>query len=75
METIVDLIRNRDIRVILTANYFDSAKPEVIAEKTGAEVVIVPLSTGGEAGVDDYEKLIDTWISRSLEAFTRADGA
>lgn len=73
VETIVDLIRNQEIRVILTANYFDPAKPKGIADKTGAQVVIVPLSTGGEAGVDDYETLIDTWLSRLLHAFARAD--
>ena len=53
----IDLIRNRGIKVILTANYFDPAKPQVIADRTGATVVIVPLSTGGEAGIDSYEDL------------------
>jgi len=68
VETIIDLIRNQGIRVILTANYFDPAKPKVIADRTGATVVIVPLSCGGEPGIDTYEKLIDTWIDRLLEA-------
>ena len=66
METIIDLIRRKGIRVILSANYFDSAKPEIIAERTGAEVVVVPLSTGGEPGIDGYEDLIDVWISRKM---------
>ena len=69
VETMIDLIRNQGIEVILTANYFDPLKPQVIAERTGARVVIVPLSTGGEHGIDTYEKLIDTWIDRLLDAF------
>ena len=63
------MIANQGIEVILTANYFDPLKPQAIAERTGARVVIVPLSTGGEPGVDSYEKLIDIWIDRLLEAF------
>lgn len=69
VEKIIDLIRNQEIRVILTANYFDPAKPQVIADRTGARVVIVPLSVGGEEGMDDYETLIDVWISRLVKAF------
>jgi ABC-type Zn uptake system ZnuABC Zn-binding protein ZnuA len=73
VEKIIDLIHNEEIRVILTANYFDPAKPEVIAERTGARVVIVPMGSGGESGVDDYEALIDTWIARLVRAFAEAE--
>jgi ABC-type Zn uptake system ZnuABC Zn-binding protein ZnuA len=69
VEKIIDLIRNEKIRVILTANYFDPAKPEVIADRTGARVVIVPMGSGGEAGVDDYEALVSAWIERLVRAF------
>jgi ABC-type Zn uptake system ZnuABC Zn-binding protein ZnuA len=73
VEKIIDLIRNEEIRVILTANYFDPAKPEIIAERTGARVVIVPMGSGGEAGVDDYETLLSTWIDRLVGAFEESD--
>lgn len=74
VEKIIDLIQNQGINVILTANYFDPAKPQGIAERTGARVVIVPMYSEGESGVDDYETLIDTWIGRLLAAF-RESGA
>lgn len=73
VEAMIDLIRNEGIQVILSANYFDPMKPQAIAERTGARVVVVPLSTGGEPGVSDYETLIDTWIDRLLDAFTPED--
>jgi zinc/manganese transport system substrate-binding protein len=73
VETMIDLIRNKGIKVILTANYFDPAKPEMIAERTGARVVIVPLGVGGEPGLDDYYTLMDAWIARLLKAFSEAD--
>jgi ABC-type Zn uptake system ZnuABC Zn-binding protein ZnuA len=69
VETMIDLIRNQGIQVILSANYFDPLKPQAIADRTGARVVIVPMGSGGEAGIDSYEKLIDTWIERLLVAY------
>jgi ABC-type Zn uptake system ZnuABC Zn-binding protein ZnuA len=73
VEKIIDLIENQGIGIILTANYFDPAKPQVIAERTGARVVMVPMYTAGEPNVDSYEKLIDTWIGRLVEAFEDQD--
>jgi ABC-type Zn uptake system ZnuABC Zn-binding protein ZnuA len=75
VEAIIDLVRNQGIKVIFSANYFDPAKPEVIAERAGARVVVVPLSTGGEPGVDSYEDLIDTWIARLLAAYEAQDAS
>lgn len=69
VESIIRLVREEEIKVILAANYFDPNKPEVIAERAGAKVVVVPLSTGGEAQVTGYEELVDTWIARLLAAF------
>jgi ABC-type Zn uptake system ZnuABC Zn-binding protein ZnuA len=74
VEKIIGLIRDRGIRVILNANYFDPAKPRVIADRTGARVATVPLSTGGEPGVASYEELIDTWIGRLVEALEDTSG-
>lgn len=73
VETMIDLIRNQGIRVILSANYFDPVKPQSIADRTGARLVVVPLSTTGEPGVDSYENLIDTWISRLVAAFQESE--
>lgn len=75
VDTIIDLIRNQGIKVLLTANYFDPSKPQVIADRTGARVVIVPLSTDGEQGINGYEELIDTWIRRLLDAFQEPAGS
>jgi ABC-type Zn uptake system ZnuABC Zn-binding protein ZnuA len=69
VESVINLIRDQGIRVIMTANYFDPAKPQVIADRTGAKVVIVPMGTGGEAGIDGYEDLVELWIDRLVAAF------
>jgi ABC-type Zn uptake system ZnuABC Zn-binding protein ZnuA len=71
VEMIMNLIRSEGIRVILSANYFDAAKPRTIADRTESELIVVPLSTRGEEGVDGYEELIDAWIGRLVAAFER----
>jgi ABC-type Zn uptake system ZnuABC Zn-binding protein ZnuA len=73
VETMINLIRDEGIEVILTSNYFDPAKPQVIADRTGALVVVVPLGSGGEPGIEGYEELIDAWITRLLAAFSTED--
>jgi ABC-type Zn uptake system ZnuABC Zn-binding protein ZnuA len=73
VESMIDLIRDQGIKVILTANYFDPAKPQAIADRTGAIVVIVPMGSGGEAGIEGYEQLIDAWITRLVAAFEADD--
>jgi ABC-type Zn uptake system ZnuABC Zn-binding protein ZnuA len=73
VESMINLIRDRGIKVIFTANYFDAAKPQAIADRTGAIVVIVPMGSGGEAGIGDYEQLIDAWITRLVTAFGAAN--
>jgi ABC-type Zn uptake system ZnuABC Zn-binding protein ZnuA len=73
VEKVIDLIENQGIDIILAANYFDPAKPQAIAERTGARVVVVPLYSGGEPGIEDYETLVDTWIGRLVEALENGE--
>ena len=74
VETIVKLIREQGIRVIFAANYFDPSKPRIIADRTGATVVTVPVSTGGEQGLGEYDALVTAWIDRLVAAFAATGG-
>jgi ABC-type Zn uptake system ZnuABC Zn-binding protein ZnuA len=62
------LMREREIRIILAANYFDEHKVRSIAESVGAVPVIVPLYVGGAEGVDDYVALVDRWVESLVKA-------
>jgi len=70
---LVQLMRDRHIRIILAANYFDRKQVEGVASRVDAVPVIVPLYVGGESGVDDYFDLVDLWVARLLDA-ARAAG-
>jgi len=66
---LVELMRARDLRIILAANYFDEQKIRTVANRVNAKAVIVPLYVGGEAGVDDYFQLIDYWVNGLIAAY------
>jgi ABC-type Zn uptake system ZnuABC Zn-binding protein ZnuA len=65
---LIRMMQQRNIGVILAANYFDKQKVKTVANRTGAKAVIVPLYVGGAKGVDDYFKLVDFWIEGLLKA-------
>lgn len=65
---LIRLMRERNIAIILAANYFDEQKIRTVAARTNAEAVIVPLYVGGTAGIDDYFELVDHWVDELLKA-------
>ena len=65
---LINLMRERNIGIILAANYFDEQKIRTVAARTNAEAVIVPLYVGGTAGINDYFGLVDHWINGLLKA-------
>ncbi len=66
--SLINLMRERNIGIILAANYFDEQKIKTVAARTDAEAVIVPVYVGGAPGTDDYFKLVDCWIDGLLKA-------
>ena len=65
---LIEMMRARDIRIILAANYFDQQKVKIIADRTGAQAIITPLFVGGTEGTDDYFKLVDYWVNKLVAA-------
>ena len=56
---LIQEMKRQDIKVILMEPYFDQKTPNSIASQTGAKVLVVPPSVGGEKSVTDYIKLFD----------------
>jgi ABC-type Zn uptake system ZnuABC Zn-binding protein ZnuA len=65
---LVEQMRERDIKIILAANYFDEQKIRTVAGRVGAVPVIVPLYAGGAPDTDSYFDLVDLWTGRLIEA-------
>ena len=68
---LVEMMQNRNVGIILAANYFDEQKVRTVARRTGAEAVVVPLFVGGVPEADDYFKLVDYWVDNLLAAAER----
>lgn len=73
LRTVVDFMRDENVRVLFGANYYSRTQVERVASRTNARAVIVPEHVDGEEGIDDYFKLVDSWVSRLSEAFTAMD--
>jgi zinc/manganese transport system substrate-binding protein len=66
--SLITLMKEKNIRIILAANYFDEQKIKTVATRTNAEAVIVPMYVGGAAGIDSYFGLVDYWVDELLKA-------
>jgi zinc/manganese transport system substrate-binding protein len=71
VEELIQEMRKNEVKVILTANYFDENKVRTICNKVGAEPVIVPMFVDGAPGTENVFKLIDVWINKLNEAFAK----
>ncbi len=65
---LVTMMKERQIRAILAANYFDKQKVTTVAERTGAQAVIVPLFVGGAPDTETYFDLVDYWVTHLVAA-------
>ncbi len=69
---IIQLMRRENIKVELIEPYFDLKTPASIGSQTGAKVLVMLPSVGGEKEVTDYFKLFDYDIGLLTNAFKAA---
>jgi zinc/manganese transport system substrate-binding protein len=66
---LINMMKRENVKIILVEPYFDPKTPESIARDTGAKVVIMPPSVGGEKEITDYFKLFDYDLALLINAF------
>jgi zinc/manganese transport system substrate-binding protein len=66
---LINLMRRENVKIILVEPYFDLKTPNAIARETGAQVVVMPPSVGGEKEITDYFKLFDYDLTLLTKAF------
>lgn len=64
---LIDLIKQRNVRLILREPYFSDRTPNAIAKATGCIVATAPSSVGGTDSAKDYFALFDTLIGLLLK--------
>lgn len=70
---LIQMMKREKVKVILVEPYFDLKTPNSVARETGAQVVLLLPSVGGEKEVTDYFKLFEYDIGLLLRAFRAAE--
>jgi len=69
---LIQAMKRDNVKVILVEPYFDLKTPNSVARATGAQVVVMSPSVGGEKEITDYFKLFDYDIGLLQKAFQAA---
>jgi zinc/manganese transport system substrate-binding protein len=73
LELIAEMKR-QGVKILLVEPYFDLKTPQSIARETGARVVVMSPSVGGEKEIADYLKLFDHDIDLLVRAIKEGGG-
>jgi zinc/manganese transport system substrate-binding protein len=71
---LIQEMKRQNVKIVMVEPYFDLKTPNSIARETGAKVLVMPPSVGGEKEITDYFKLFDYDVKLLVDAI-RATGA
>lgn len=62
---LIEHIKVDSLSVVASQPFHDKRLPQLIAERTGCQAIVLPTSVGGVTGTETYESLID-FVAKSL---------
>ncbi len=65
---LIEMMKRENVKILIMEPYFDSKTPNSVGAATGAKVLVVTPSVGGEKGTEDYFKLFDYDIGLLTQA-------
>jgi ABC-type Zn uptake system ZnuABC Zn-binding protein ZnuA len=65
-------MKRQNVKIMLIEPYFDLKTPQSIGRETGAQVLVMPPSVGGEKEITDYIKLFDYDIDLLVKAIKQS---
>jgi len=68
---ILRIIKENNVKVIFSANYFNSRLIDSVAGQTGAKAVVVPVYAGGSSETQTYCNLFSYWVNSLVVAFEK----
>ncbi len=69
LNSLITNMKREDVRVVLMEPYFSPAIPELLSRETGAQVLTLPPSVGGQEGIKTYVDLFDHLTEQLASAF------
>ena len=67
LESLMQTMRQRKVKALLVSSFTNPTIPQAVADKGGAKMVVLPVSVGGEKGIERYGDLFDAIIERLAE--------
>ena len=67
LENLIQTMRQRKTKAVLTSNFVSPTVPQAVAEKGVARMIVLPVSVGGEKGIESYGDLFDVITGRLAE--------
>lgn len=64
LENLIQTMRRRKIKAVLASSYTSPTIPQAVAERGGAEMILLPVSVGGEKEIESYGDLFDAIIGK-----------
>ena len=71
IHSLIGRIKAEGVRLLIVEPYFDQKLPEKVAARSGARLVILPPSVGGEEGIKTYTGLFDRQFELLKSALAR----
>jgi zinc/manganese transport system substrate-binding protein len=68
---LMNMMKRENVKIILVEPYFDLKTPNAISRETGAQLVVMPPSVGGEKAITDYFKLFDYDLALLINALKK----
>jgi zinc/manganese transport system substrate-binding protein len=69
---LINMMKEQKVKVIIMEPYFDAKTPQSVAERTGAELIVLYPSVGGaKSGTDDYFSLFDYNVNALVAALKK----
>ncbi len=65
-------MKEQNVRLIISADYFDEKTVQQLAADTGAIATMLPYYVGGRPEIDTWEKLMDFWVNSIAESARHA---
>ena len=67
LESLIQNMRQHKVKALLVSNFTNPTIPQAVADKGGTRMVVLPVSVGGEKGIESYGDLFDAIIGRLAE--------
>jgi len=72
---VINEMKRQNVKLVLVEPFFDLKTPNAIGRATGAEVLVMPPSTGGVREITDYFKLFDYDVNLLVTALKKVGTA